>query len=300
VTAGAPGDGSADARVIGEYRLLRPLGQGGMGIVYVARQLDVARDVALKQLLPGAISADPDSAERFLREARVAADLVHPNIVTVHDFFTHEGTPYIVMELAERGSLRPFVGRLSLAQTASVLEDLLAALGYAAAAGVVHRDLKPENVLVSSDGRTFKVTDFGMSKAASGWAAQGLTAQGIAVGTPAYIAPEQAKDEEIGPWTDLYTTGVIAYELVSGRPPFTGPPISLLWKHVYEAPPPLGLAAPRIDPGLAAWVDRLLAKDPPARPASAEEAWHGLEDVVIRLLGPRWRRDAELLAEPAT
>jgi serine/threonine protein kinase len=290
---------AGDTRVIGEYELLRPLGQGGMGIVYVARQLDVGREVALKQLLPGAMAIDPDSAERFLREARVAADLVHPNVVTVHDFFSHEATAYIVMEFAERGSLRPFVGRLSLAQMAGVLEDLLAALAYAGAAGVVHRDLKPENVLVDSDGRTFKVTDFGMSKAASGWAAQGLTAQGIAVGTPAYIAPEQAKDEEIGPWTDLYTTGVIAYELVAGRPPFTGPPITLLWKHVYEAAPPLTAAVPGVDPQLAGWIDRLLAKEPGARPASAEDAWHELEDLVIRLLGPRWRRDAELLDAPA-
>src|SRR5262249_4856988 len=145
------------------YELLREIGRGGMAVVYLARQSDLERNVALKEL-SALHAADPRRVDRFLRESRLAGALSHPNVVTVHEYFEHEGTAYIAMEHFERGSLRPRVRRLTLAQTAGVLEGVLAGLATAHAAGIVHRDLKPENVMVTADGGA-KITDFGIAKA---------------------------------------------------------------------------------------------------------------------------------------
>src|SRR5262249_35164929 len=158
-------------------------------------------------------ASDPSFVQRFLRESRLTGSLNHPNIVTVHEYFEHEGTPFIAMEYFERGSLRPHVGRLDLSRIAGVLEGLLAGLAYAETEGIVHRDLKPETVMVSSGG-TVKIADFGMAKARELHAAVELTASGTTVGTPAYMAPEQARGSAVGPATDLYSLGVIAYELL--------------------------------------------------------------------------------------
>src|ERR1700745_3777558 len=139
-------------KTVGRYVMRHKLGRGGMALVYLARQTDLDRYVALKEL--GAFHAsDPSFAQRFLRESRVAGSLSHPNIVTVHDYFEHDGTPYIAMEFVERGSLRPYVGRMNLAQIGGVLEGLLAGLTHAESHGIVHRALKPENLLVTADGR---------------------------------------------------------------------------------------------------------------------------------------------------
>ena len=143
--------------------MLRVLGEGGMAVVHLARQPDLQRLIALKELraLRG---EDPSYAQRFLREARLAGSLTDPHVVTVYEYFEHEGVPYLAMEYVERGSLRPFVGQLNLPQIAGVLEGVLAGLTAAEQAGIVHRDLKPENVLVSADGRV-KIADFGIAKA---------------------------------------------------------------------------------------------------------------------------------------
>src|SRR5919107_2759720 len=206
-------------KTVGRYEILREVGRGGMAMVYLARQTDLDRFVALKEL--GAFHAsDPSFAQRFLRESRVAGSLSHPNIVTVHDYFEHDGTPYIAMEYVERGSLRPFVGHMSLAQIGGVLEGLLAGLALAEQHGIVHRDLKPENLLVTADGRV-KIADFGIAKAVD--RARGttrLTATGTTIGTPDYIAPEQAMGQATGPRSDLYSLGCIAFELLVGEPPF--------------------------------------------------------------------------------
>ena len=154
---------SAVTRSVGRYEILREVGRGGMAIVYLARQTDLDRYVALKEL--GAFHARP--VVRPALPARVAAwpaRSSHPNIVTVHDYFEHDGTPYIAMEYVERGSLRPYVGRLTLAQIGGVLEGLLAGLAHAEPHGIVHRDLKPENLMVTADGRV-KIADFGIAKA---------------------------------------------------------------------------------------------------------------------------------------
>jgi serine/threonine protein kinase len=282
-------------RTVGGYELVSELGRGGMAIVYLARQIDLDRRVALKEL-SSFQAGSPDAAERFLREARLAGSLGHPNIVTVHEYFEQDGIPYIAMEYVERGSLRPYVGRLTLAQLAGVLEGVLAALAHAEQAQVIHRDLKPENVLVTGEGRV-KIADFGIAKASqrAGMTAA-LTATGIAIGTPAYMAPEQAMAQPLGPSTDLYSVGLIAYEQLTGRPPFEGAesPMALLMCHVSETPTPVIAIRPEVDPALSAWIDRLLVKNPAERPQSAIEAWDSLEDIVIRLLGARWRREARL------
>src|SRR5690348_15591736 len=151
-----------------------------MAVVHLARQLDLEREVALKELA-GPLAVDPAFAERFLRESRVSGSLSHPNVVTVFDYFEHEGVPYIAMEYLERGSLRPLVSALSAAEIAGVLDGLLAGLGHAHGRGVVHRDLKPENVLVTTDGRV-KIADFGVAKAYNTvWTAHYATATGMTV-----------------------------------------------------------------------------------------------------------------------
>jgi serine/threonine protein kinase len=282
-------------RTVGRYEILREIGRGGMAIVYAARQPDLDRQVALKELS----SFHANSAEfshRFLRESRVAGSLNHPNIVTVHEYFEHGGTPYIAMELVLRGSLRPYVRRLSLAQVGGVLEGILAALAHAETAGIVHRDLKPENVMVTADGRV-KITDFGIARATVRAGTQYVTATGMTVGTPTYMAPEQAMAGDVGPWTDLYSVGVLTYELIVGRPPFSDSdtPVAILMRHVNEPIPSPVELEPTVDLGLSRWIDSLLVKDPCDRVRHAVAAWESLEEIIVRLLGPLWRRDARLL-----
>src|SRR5215207_8434379 len=277
---------------VGPYRIVSQLGRGGMAVVYLARQPVLARSVALKELAPF-LAGDPSLAQRFIREARVAGSLNHPNVVTVFDFLEQDGVPYIAMEYLERGSLRPFVGRMSLPQIVGVLEGLLAALSQAEALHIVHRDVKPENLLVTSDGG-IKIADFGIAKAMQQVQTEEmLTPAGATVGTPAYMAPEQAMAQEIGPWTDLYQTGVVAYELLTGAVPFQadGTPMAMLMQHISDPVPDLPAGT---DPALAAWVEQMMAKDPSGRPRSARAAWNQLEEIIIEVAGPLWRREARI------
>ena len=278
---------------LGRYEVLREVGRGGMATVYLARQVELDRLVALKVL--GALrDSDPSFRQRFLREARMAGSLSHPNIVTVHDFFEQNATPAIAMEYLRRGSLRPYAGTLTLAQVGAVLEGLLAGLAHAETHGIVHRDLKPENVLVSDDGRV-KIVDFGIAKATNDLQLGGFaTSTGIALGTPNYVAPEQAMAHEIGPWTDLYSVGILTFELFVGQAPFadTPEPMAVLLRQINEQVPSLSHFRPDVDPSVSNWVDWLLEKEPSQRPQSAREAWDKLEDRLVGVLGPRWERDA--------
>ena len=281
---------------VGRYQVLRRVGdRGGMAEVYLAYEPDRERDVALKQM--DFRSTDPQLAERFLRESRIVGALDHPNIVAVYELFEHEGVPYIAMEYLEHGSLRARLRTLTPPQQFGVLEGVLAGLWHAHEAGVVHRDLKPENLLIADDG-AIKIADFGIAKAKHSGDAH-LTATGLTVGTPAYMAPEQAQARPITPATDLYALGVVAYEMISGRVPFAdaSAPITLIFRKINEPSPSLGLVAPGVDARLAAWVDRLLARPPEGRPRTARAAWVQLEEIVSDLLGPHWRRDARI-AEP--
>src|SRR4051794_7492828 len=283
-------------KTVGRYEILREVGRGGMAMVYLARQSDLDRFVALKEL--GAFHAsDPSFAQRFLRESRVAGSLSHPNIVTVHDYFEHEGTPYIAMEFVERGSLRPYVGKMTMAQIGGVLEGLLAGLTHAEAQGIVHRDLKPENVMVTADGRV-KIADFGIAKATTKMQTGAfLTATGTTVGTPTYMAPEQAMAQDIGPWTDLYSVGCMAFEMFTGNVPFhdSDAPMAILLRHVNEPIAPVKSIVPEVDPRVSDWIEKLLVKDPEQRTRNAQDAWDDFEEILINLLGPRWRREARLV-----
>ena len=283
-------------RTVGRFELLREVGRGGMAVVWLARQTDLDRMVALKELAPFH-AADPAFAARFLRESRIAGSLNHPNIVTVHDYLESENVPFISMEYMEHGSLRPLVGQLTLAQVAYVLEGMLAALAYAESHGIVHRDLKPENVMVRADGQV-KIADFGIAKAFNQASSTGFhTVTGTTVGTPAYMAPEQAMAKELGPWTDLYSTGVVAYELLVGQVPFsdTETPVAILLRHVNDPPPAPRSIRPDLDEGIEAWLLKMLAKNPADRFQHATDAWDAFEEIVVTVVGPRWRRDARIL-----
>jgi len=287
----------AAGRPAGRYEIVRQIGQGAMATVYLARQLDLDRDVALKELDRVGIGRPAVLAQRFLREARLAGSLSHPNIVTVYEYFEDAGRPFIAMEHAQRGSLREHITNLSLSQTIGVLDSLLAALTHAETRGIVHRDIKPENILVTADGR-IKIADFGIARAYSVIGGTLLTATGTTVGTPMYMAPEQATGKQISIATDLYAVGTVAFEMLLGRVPFgTGEsPLAILWQHINEAHPDPRALRPDLDPGLSRWVEQLLAKDAADRPPSAAAASDALEEIALELLGSRWRRDAPLLA----
>ena len=254
--------------------------------------------VALKEL-SALDSEDPAYARRFLQESRLAGSLSHPAIVHVYDYFEYDGTPFIAMEYVAGGSLRPHVGHVTFAQIIGVLDAMLAALTRAEREGIVHRDVKPENVLVSTDGHV-KIADFGIAKAINRVNPSGfLTATGMAIGTPAYMAPEQAMAGAIGPWTDLYAVGCIAYELFTSTIPFAAPEnqMAMLVRRINEPIPPPDTVNPALPAQLSAWIAGLLARDPGARTRSAETAANELEDIVIGIAGPRWRRTSRL---PAT
>ncbi len=280
---------------VGRYDLLQIIGRGGAAIVYLARQRDLERNVALKELSPSLLD-DASFAERFVEESRLAGAMNHANVVTVHEFFEDGGVPYIAMEYLPYGSLRGYIGRLTTAQISGVLEGVLAGLSHGEAHGIVHRDLKPENLLVSADGRV-KIADFGVARAYSQAATRAVvTVAGTTIGTPAYMSPEQALGTDLTPATDLYSLGIVAWELMTGDVPFAenGAPVAVLYQHVHEPVPPVRSVAPEVDPGIADWLARMLAKRPEDRFACADDAWLALEDAVLELLGPRWRREARL------
>ena len=281
---------------VGSYEIVRVLARGGMAVVYLARQPALDREVALKRV--DLDSRDPTIAQRFVREAQLAGALAHPNIVTLYDFLEADGVPYIAMEYISGGSLRPFIASLTRAQVFGVLEGVLAGLEHAEGRGVSHRDLKPENVLVTTRGAV-KLADFGIARAYNALTGR-LTNTGIAVGTPTYMAPEQALNEDLSPSTDLYAIGVMAFEMLAGRPPFEAAdtPMAVLFAHVNQPVPQLTGLAPDVPEELCRWVEWLLAKAPSDRPQSAAEASEALEQLAVAELGPFWRRQAPIV-EPS-
>lgn len=283
---------------VGRFDLLEVIGRGGAAVVYLALQRDLQRHVALKELAPFHL-ADASFAERFVEESRLAGSMNHANIVTVHEFFEDGSVPYIAMEYLPHGSLRQYIGRLSMAQIAGVLEGVLAGLSHGEAHRIVHRDLKPENLLVAVDGRV-KIADFGVARAYSKAATRAVvTVAGTTIGTPAYMSPEQALGSDLTPATDLYSLGVVAWELLTGHVPFdeTDTPVAVLYRHVHEPVPSVRSVAPEVDEGIAEWLEKMLAKRPEDRFQSADEAWVAFEDLVLDLLGPRWRREGRLVLD---
>jgi eukaryotic-like serine/threonine-protein kinase len=256
----------------GRYELLRRLGRGGMAEVFLARDLQLDRPVAVKVLFPE-FANDPAFVTRFRREAQAAANLNHPNIVSVYDWGQEHGTYFIVMEYVDGRTLAEILradGPLPPERAVDVATDVAAALGAAHAAGVLHRDIKPGNILVAPSGRV-KVADWGIGRAMDAAAEENLTQTGAVMGTATYFSPEQAQGLSLDPRSDLYSLGVVLYESLTGTPPFQGDnPVAIAYKHVQEQPRPprsLNMAVPL---ELEAIVLQLLAKDPNQRYASAD------------------------------
>ncbi|MEO6325222.1 MAG: protein kinase, partial [Thermoanaerobaculia bacterium] len=254
-------------RMLGRYRLESLLGQGGMAQVYKAADSKLGRVVAVKVILP-AHASDAHFMERFLREARVVASLEHPNILPIYDFGEDDGSAFLVMPFLEGGTLRDrMLGRpIPLGQAASWIRQLGEALDAAHEAGILHRDVKPANVLIGKGDRLV-LADFGIAKMLESLA--GLTATGVVVGTPIYMAPEQAQGRPASPASDRYALAVLAYELLSGRPPFDGESaLALMNQHVTMVPPALSTKIGGLPSGLDTLFARALAKEPSDRPGS--------------------------------
>jgi tetratricopeptide (TPR) repeat protein len=261
---------TAELPRIAGYEVEEVLGRGGVGVVYRARHLRLNRPVALKMLLAGPY-ARPQERERFLREAEAVAGLRHPNVVQLYDVGDVDGRPYFTMELVEGGSLaRALAGAPRPARPAAALVAAVAdAIEVAHQSGIVHRDLKPANVLLTADG-TPKVADFGLARRLEGGG--GLSLSGVAVGTPSYMAPEQARGDKdaIGPATDVYALGVILYEVLTGRPPFRSEtPAATLHQVMVDEPVPLARLNPHAPRDLETICLKCLAKEPSRRYASA-------------------------------
>jgi beta-lactam-binding protein with PASTA domain/tRNA A-37 threonylcarbamoyl transferase component Bud32 len=260
-------------RVLGDrYEIHQRLARGGMAQVYLARDRSLDRPVAVKELVPE-FATDPSFVERFRREAQAAANLAHPNIVGVYDWGTQDGTYFIVMEYIDGPSLSQVIrrdGPLHPRRAAEIGNEVAAALGFAHSRGVVHRDVKPGNVLLTSTGQS-KVTDFGIARALSS-PDDDLTQAGSVMGTATYFSPEQAQGLPVDPRSDLYSLGVVLYEMVTGRPPFRGDtPLAIAYKHVQDQPAPPSTIIPDLPLGLEAIIMKLLQKRPDDRYASAED-----------------------------
>jgi hypothetical protein len=269
----------------GRYRLISPLGRGGMGQVWEGRDDRLGRTVAVKLLTSDALAghAKPDDGvRRFTREAAVTAGLPHPGVPAIYDAGEYDGGLYLVMELIEGctiGDLIAEQGPLPVPWVAAIGAQVAAVLAVAHERGVIHRDIKPQNVMLTGDG-TAKILDFGVA----GIVNQRITSTGIAVGTPAYMAPEQLNNLPATPRTDLYALGCLLYEMLSGEPVFSATsPAALMRMHLEQAPAPLHRGD--LDAPLVQLVWQLLQKDPAWRPSGAREAYDRLLPYV-RQPGP--------------
>jgi eukaryotic-like serine/threonine-protein kinase len=263
----------------GRYRLLTPVGGGGMAQVYKARDDILSRVVAVK-ILREQYAGDPGFVARFRREAQAAANLAHPNIVNVYDVGQDGDFHYIVMEYIPGASLKELItsaAPLPNNKAINIGIQILSGLEYAHRNGLIHRDIKPQNVLISPDGAV-KVTDFGIAKSVSDL---GLTEAGLALGTAHYFSPEQAKGERVTPASDIYAVGVTMYEMLTGHLPFESDSVmGLAYKHISEAPPPIRESNPNVPARLEAIVLKALAKEPQERFETAVDMERVLKGMV--------------------
>jgi hypothetical protein len=260
---------------IGRYRLLGRLGAGGMGTVYRAHDPHLDRIVALKvPRLDGPAEQRAARVQRFQREARAAARILHPNVCPIFDVGEHDGAAFVVMAYVEGLSLDQVLAQrgpfADVRAAIALVRQVLDALAAVHAHGIVHRDVKPGNILLDAAGRPI-LTDFGLARPEE--SADRLTSEGVVIGTPAYMAPEQAagQPEQVGPWTDLYAVGVLLYQLLTGRLPFEGPAAAVLGAVVRDEPPSPRHFRPDLDPALEAVLLRALRKDPRARFGDARD-----------------------------
>ena len=282
-------DQEAVAAALPLYEVEGELGRGAWGVVIAGRHRQLGRDVAIKQL-PPSFGADPAVRSRFIAEARLLASLDHPHVVPLYDFVEHEGLCMLVMERLTGGTLwsRAHAGNVTTESSCALTIATLSALSYAHERGVLHRDVKPENLMFSSRG-DLKVTDFGIAKVVGG-AATVATRAGDVLGTPAYMAPEQAMGSELTPATDVYAVGTVLYELLAGTLPFPedSNPITMLYKHVHEEPRPLLEIAPHVPGKLAEVTAQALARNPDDRFPDAESFAVALAEAACGTWGPRW------------
>ncbi len=257
------------ARIEGRFELRRLLGAGAMGAVYLARDLELDEDVALK-ILPALLAGDETATRRFINEIRLARRISHPNVVRTHDVGRWSGGLFLTMEYVPGRTLREELdarGRLPAGEAVALAAQLLEALVAAHGAGVIHRDIKPQNLLLDATG-ALKVLDFGIA-VMQGSSGQ-LTEAGLVVGTPAYMAPEQLMGEPLTPAADIYAVGVVLYEALGGALPYAAAsPMALAAQIVSAQPRPLSELDPALDPRLTALVGALLAREPGRRPAAA-------------------------------
>src|SRR5437764_1693906 len=274
----------------GRYRIVRKLGTGGMANVYLAEDEVLGRRVAIK-ILNDRHAGDDQFVERFRREAKNAASLSQQNIVSIYDRGEAEGTYYIAMEYLDGRSLKELIlarGPAPMSVAVDYARQILSALRFAHRNGIVHRDIKPHNVLVDPEGHV-KVTDFGIARAG----ASQMTEEGSIIGTAQYLSPEQARGTQVDQRSDLYSLGIVLYEMLTGEVPFTGDsPVEIAMKHLSATPPPLRAKRPDIPSSLEMVVLRALAKDPAARYQTADEMDADLERVARGLAVSRETEEA--------
>jgi serine/threonine protein kinase len=278
-------DGASDlsGRSLGGYRLLRRLGSGAMADVYLAEQESLSRQVAVKVLRQETLR-HAGAVDRFAQEARAAAALVHGNIVQIHEVSCLDGIHFLAEEYVAGPSLKAWLavrGPLDSLQGLSVLSQVGSALAKSAQAGIVHRDIKPENLLVTPAGE-IKVADFGLARVLE--EDLELTQQGVALGTPLYMSPEQSAGRPVDVRSDLYSLGATAYHLLAGRPPFRGPTsVAVALAHQREALVPIAAYRPELPAGLGRIVEQLLEKDPADRCGSPLEMLKAVEAVELAI-----------------
>ena len=272
---------AADTIIDSRYRVLEKIGAGGMADVYCAEDMHLGRKVAVK-LLHSRFAQDQEFVERFRREASSAAGLQHPNVVGVYDRGEFDDTYYIAMEYCEGESLKQVITReapLDPARAITITKQILVATRFAHRRNVIHRDLKPHNVILDEE-QNVKVTDFGIARAG----ASDITEVGAIMGTAQYLSPEQAQGKPVTEESDLYSVGVVLYELLTGRAPFEGDsPVAVALQHVNEPAPSPRELEPAVPPELEAVVMKALAKDPAERYRDADSFIKALEAVEVRL-----------------
>ena len=275
----------AERVLVDRYRIVRHLARGGMAEVYLGHDQLLDRPVAIKALLPE-LAHDAAFVERFRREARSAARLNHTNIVSVYDFGEDAGAYFIVMEYVDGVTLRQIIrdeAPMDPVKAVAIGADVAAALAAAHAQGIIHRDVKPANVLIT--GGVIKVADFGIARAGDG--REGLTMPGAVIGTATYLSPEQAQGRNTDQRSDLYSLGMVVYEMLAGGPPFKGDnPVAVAFRQLSEIPAAPSSLNPAVPPELDAVVAKVLSKDPSRRQASAAELRADLLGAVSQQVGP--------------
>ena len=274
---------------VGPYQITAYIGQGGMATIYKAHQTTLDRDVAIKVIHP-ALKDDQAFLQRLNREAAIVAKLNHPNIVTVYDYGEHEGTPFLVMRYIDGRTLKAVLQekQLDTAHIVTIARSIASALAFAHAHGVLHRDVKPSNILLDAEENVF-LTDFGLARLVH--STDSTISRDMLIGSPQYIAPEQAKGEPIDERSDIYSFGIVLYEMFTGRVPFCGDtPYATIMAHINEPLPPARAVNPQIPLAVEMVIEKALAKDPAQRYASVEEMGTALENAAQ---GPHTQEDPD-------